>query len=695
MREMFQTIIDSFKWIMPTSKFYFSDLLQIVIIFFTLYYIIKNLRNTRAWVIAKGLFVIFIIYSIVYLTSLTVIQYLLEQIFAIVTVAIVIMFQPELRKLIESFGKKDIRFFTDKIKKDEDANVLFTKKTIDEVVIACSEMSKAKTGALIVFEREIPLTDYINSGIELNANITNQLLINTFEKNTPLHDGAVIVQQNKLKAATCYLPLSDNHNIKKSLGTRHRAGIGITENTDAFVVIVSEETGNISWCEDGKIKHNVSSTELSNKLSHIAKKEVVKNVKKNNTTPLSTIVTQITVAIASVFLWAIVLNINDQVITNDFYDIPVKTLNTDVINEVGQTYQIKEGETIDITIKGKRSIVENITQNDIIAIANFEKLSYVYSVPIEISLSESYNNMVEIKKISTDTMVLELEELVEAEIPIEVKTIGETNPDYYISIDTTTPNLLKVVGAKSKINILDKAVVSIDVTDKTTNFISSVEPILYDKNGTIMKNDLFTFNSNLVKVNAVVYETKKVPINVYLQNNETNAFYYELIDYTIEDDMVSVAASDDILENIETLSIPIELTDNNDVTTSILINLNNYLPNDVFLGNNQNQQIQLTLNLNKYERKNIPITKDDIKITYTNKQKNMEYKIINAPNQISTFINNEVIPSSDINIELLNPAIKIEEEKPGIYSTTLKLTNIDGVRYMGEFNIEYSIEGNR
>jgi len=155
----------------------------------------------------------------------------------------------------------------------------FTDKTINEIVKACFDMGEVKTGALIVIEQEVVLTEYERTGILLDSLITSQLLINIFEHNTPLHDGAVIVRGNRIVAATCYLPLSDNMELSKQLGTRHRAGVGISEVSDSFTIIVSEETGEVSTAMNGVLKRNITSAQLKEQLLHVQNKTVINNSK--------------------------------------------------------------------------------------------------------------------------------------------------------------------------------------------------------------------------------------------------------------------------------------------------------------------------------------------------------------------------------------------------------------------------------
>ena len=169
----------------------------------------------------------------------------------VATTALVIIFQPELRKALEQLGSKNLLTDLLPFEGGRPSDDAFTEKTINELVRASVELGKAKTGALMVIEQETPLKDIERTGIEIDGLVTSQLLINIFEHNTPLHDGAVVIRGNRVVAATCYLPLSDNTSISKDLGTRHRAAVGISEVTDSLIIVVSEETGRISLAENG------------------------------------------------------------------------------------------------------------------------------------------------------------------------------------------------------------------------------------------------------------------------------------------------------------------------------------------------------------------------------------------------------------------------------------------------------------
>ncbi len=244
----------------------FSDIAEIIIIAFFLYHIILWMKNSRAWTLLKGILVIIIFALIAYVCKFTTILWIAGKTINVALIAVVVIFQPELRKALEQLGNKKylaglLQFDDFRDKKDQ-----FSEKTINELVKASYEMAKQKTGALIVIEQNINLGDYIKTGIDIDAYVSNQLLINIFEHNTPLHDGAVIIRGNRIVSATCYLPLSDNMDMSKELGTRHRAGAGISEATDAFVIIVSEETGKVSIAHNGQLVRNVDGEYLKNKL---------------------------------------------------------------------------------------------------------------------------------------------------------------------------------------------------------------------------------------------------------------------------------------------------------------------------------------------------------------------------------------------------------------------------------------------
>ena len=249
-----------------------EDIVEILIISFLVYQIMTWIKNTKAWFLMKGIGIILIFILLAIIFEMNTILWIVENVLSIAVIAVVVVLQPELRRALEELGRK--KFFASLMPFDKVQTERFSDKTVNDLVKASFEMGKVKTGALMVIEQNVKLTEYERTGIEVDGLISSQLLINIFEHNTPLHDGAVIIRGNRVVSATCYLPLSDNMEISKELGTRHRAGVGISEVTDALTIIVSEETGHVSVTYEGKLYRNLDANALREKLQLIQNKEV-------------------------------------------------------------------------------------------------------------------------------------------------------------------------------------------------------------------------------------------------------------------------------------------------------------------------------------------------------------------------------------------------------------------------------------
>ena len=246
------------------------DLVEILIISFLFYHVILWVKSTRAWNLFKGILMILLFVLIAGLFQMSTILWIAENTLSVGLIAIVIIFQPELRKALENIGGRNR--FTSLFSLNKTETVKFSDRTIEELIKATYAMGKVKTGALIVIEDEILLDEYIHTGIDVDAVVSSQLLINIFEKNTPLHDGAIILRGDRVVAATCYLPLSDSMSLSKDLGTRHRAAVGISEVSDSLTIIVSEETGKISIALRGQIYRDVDPDFLREKLRYMQKR---------------------------------------------------------------------------------------------------------------------------------------------------------------------------------------------------------------------------------------------------------------------------------------------------------------------------------------------------------------------------------------------------------------------------------------
>lgn len=252
--EQFKSVIEKYLYRFSISTIGISDIVEIIIISAIVYQMIKWLQLTRAWTLFKGIIVLLLFALVAVIFQFNTISWLLSNSLSVGIMAAVVIFQPELRRALEELGRKNLfRNFIFSSEEYEGKEASMTEKTITEIVKASFEMGKVKTGALIVIEQKVALGEYERTGITVDGLLSSQLLINIFEHNTPLHDGAVIVRGNRIVSVTCYLPLTDSMEIGKELGTRHRAAVGISEVSDSITVIVSEETGAVSVARDGKL----------------------------------------------------------------------------------------------------------------------------------------------------------------------------------------------------------------------------------------------------------------------------------------------------------------------------------------------------------------------------------------------------------------------------------------------------------
>lgn len=248
-----------------------TDVVEIIIISFLVYQIIVWIKNTKAWSLLKGMLVILTFLAIAAVFNMTTILWIANNAFSIAIIAIVVVMQPELRRALEQLGNKN--FLNSVLKIDtRSTDGRFLDRTVNEIVKASFEMGKVRTGALIVIEQSMSLAEYERTGIAVDGIVSSQLLINIFEHNTPLHDGAVIIRGDRVTSATCYLPLSDNRELSKELGTRHRAGVGISELTDSMTVIISEESGKVSVAYKGELYRGLDQEVLKSKLTMIQNK---------------------------------------------------------------------------------------------------------------------------------------------------------------------------------------------------------------------------------------------------------------------------------------------------------------------------------------------------------------------------------------------------------------------------------------
>ena len=662
------------------------DILEIAIIVYILYKFIKSVQNTRTMLLIKAICILFIVYFIAEICSFNVITTIFQGLAVIVVIASIIIFQPELRKALEKIGSteyKSIKSLLKRKKKNQEL-LRFSDETINGICNAAFALSTTKTGALIVLEKDTPLTEYIDTGIPLNADVSSALLINIFEKNTPLHDGAIIVSGNKIVSGTCYLPLTDSQQISKKLGTRHRAAIGATENSDCFVVVVSEETGGVSFIDGGVITKCKTKEMLCEKLQEKQVKETIVNTKIKIT---DNWVLKLFAVFAGLSMWLIMMNSLDPVVTVKIEDVPITVINEHILNSNGKTYEITSSDTVDITITDVRSVIENIRTSDITVTADMSKLSYVFSVPLSVNVN---NNTTKAAFIDENTMTVSVDDIIAKEFALTFKKVGEASHNYYVSKITSPTEGIVITGAERLINTIDRVEFTVDVTGANQNFSKQVSPVVYDKNGAIVDLALFELSKDSIIVNAELLNTKIIPVNITLAKIAEDSLY-ELSIEKYEPSQIKIAANDDLLNELENVDIEIktDIKPSEIINSSFTkeINIQDYLPENVYCAE-KNEKINIVINYKPFETKVITFSTNDVLIQNTNSRLKTSLK--------SSILQLEVVGLQE-NIENLTitdfaPYIDVKGLQIGVYNIPIQYKNIENVKIKNTLNVELVIE---
>lgn len=251
-----------------------TDIVEVLILTFLIYQLMVWIKNTKAWMLLRGIIVLIVFIMLAAIFQMHTILYIARNSVTVLATALIVVFQPELRRALEKLGER--QFLTSVVPSFETGRerVRFSEDTREALINAAFAMGSVKTGALIVVEQAIRLNEYESTGIQMDCLVSRQVLINIFEHNTPLHDGAIIIRGDRIVSATCYLPLSDNMELSKDLGTRHRAAVGMSEVSDALIIVVSEETGAVSVAKGGRLYRNIGEKELRGQLIDIQDRKV-------------------------------------------------------------------------------------------------------------------------------------------------------------------------------------------------------------------------------------------------------------------------------------------------------------------------------------------------------------------------------------------------------------------------------------
>ena len=668
-----------------TSSFYMPniallDICEILIITYLIYKTLVGMRNTRAMVVLKGILALTFAYITAYYLEFRVIIMFFQWALTLGLFAIIVVFQKEIRKFLEKIGTNTYgkSFFKNIFsKKENPANKRYSDKTIDEIVDACFKMGAAKTGALIVIEGKTPLEELTENGIDVNGDVSSALLLNIFEKNTPLHDGAVLIQNGKITAATCYLPLSESTNISKSLGTRHRAAIGISEITDCLVIVVSEETGKVSYIENGVIKHGVPKEQLISKLKGFQLKDEKRLKGEKN--PFIRIKNNTSLKVISLFvgfiLWLFVMNSLNPMTTIKITNVPVQIINEEIIEATGKTFNMSESQFVTVEITDTRSNTDKIKKEDIIVTGDLSKLSYVYSIPLTATSSTYPNAILDI--VGDETMKINLEDKIDKEFIVEIKKINEDKIDLYIETEPIEEKFI-VSGAKSIIDTLDKVVVELDCSTVTKDTKSlNLIPTVYDKNGKRVQERLLNFNDSTVTLNLSYLPKKTVPLNVIIKgNNKIN----NVSDISAEPTEVTIAGNEYTLNAISEIKVDIEVLSDvalNNGEYIKNINIKDYLPKNTFLVG-ENNEVAITIKLKTPNSRMFTFTKDQIELRNVN------------PNLYPRLKDDNFTLTLQGNIDLLNslthkdvvPYIDLKGLYAGEYNLMVQINKIDGITLM-------------
>lgn len=558
------------------STISFWDVIDILIVAYLFYKVIDLVRKTSSYNLAKGilLLLIFLWLSGPSVFNLTMINFILRKAVEIGLIALVIIFQPELRKLLSRMGSKDFYgIFSQKTQITSKA-----ESAITQTVLACEQMSKTKTGALIIFEHNMKLSDIMTTGTIINADITAELLKNIFYPKAPLHDGALIIRNFRIAAAGCVLPLTAKTNLSKDLGMRHRAGIGASEISDAITVIVSEETGGISVAIDGMLKRNLSVAMLE----QILRKElVVEETKKSTAAEVflvfdkhkvnkdgtekrtkkiydSKVFWMIISLLCSLMMWAYVTSQDTTDKNLTFTGIPVEFQGQEeLLSERDLSITDVSADSVSIVVKGNRSTISKLKASDIKAVIDVSSITAPNNMTWTYKLVfPNYVNENEISVVRKNPDTINFTVIKNGSKTVDIKgSFGGTIAEGCVAEEFVfDPKTLTIDGPEEIINKIDHVWVEFGKNQTIDSaYVEEAEFTLRDKNDNIIPKDGLRFSEETVTATQPILKTKELPLNVRFISG--GGITESDCDVTIDPSSIKVAGDSRIIDDMESIEI--------------------------------------------------------------------------------------------------------------------------------------------
>ena len=564
------------------------DILVVAFIFYKGYMLIKE---TRAEQLLKGIAFIIILIPISAILNLSMLYFILSKTLTIGIISVVIIFQPEIRRALEHLGRsafEDKHGFVDK----EQRNIY-----VNEIVNAVSNLADSKTGALIAIEQGTGLGEIISSGTIIEAKITSNLLENIFVVNTPLHDGATIIGKDKILAAGCVLPLTNNKEINKKLGTRHRAGIGLSEISDALVIIVSEETGIISLAINGRLTRNYDKDRLRSILLKIMDHREEKNVK---TAGKQKVIVQLVCILLSLCLWIYVTNIKNPIKSYELKNVPVEILNSNSLQDSGLALVPNQNFYVNLKIEGNTQDLFNVDKDSFKIIVDLSE--YVLKKgenKVAVNIKESPSSIT-IKNSNGLTISVNTEEYATNEVPVKSEINITSKSSYYVATPVFSPKTVVVSGPKSLVKKVTKVVAQGEESNASKTIVKDfiISPVDENDNEVIGVKLSEKWVEGTIEIN----EGKVVPIKI----NTTGTLKDGLTLKSISGDIaeVGITGPEDVLRNISEIGTEeINLSEIKD-STNIEVALG--IPDKISIYNGKSS-INVNISIDKAKTKDFTI----------------------------------------------------------------------------------------